>query len=61
VTMNEFLRQAQPDCPSCAGTGIIEGESFPVDNMFGQMVGYEKNPDRVCYCVPIMIIRAPDA
>lgn len=57
MTISDFLRQAQPDCPSCAGTGIIEGEMrFSEDHLT-----WERDADRVCYCVPIMIIRAPDA
>ena len=56
MTVEDFLRQAWPDCPWCHGTGIIEGEVAGDIN-----IAWTKNPDRICRCVPVMIIRAKDA
>lgn len=59
--MDDFLAQAWPDCSTCGGTGIVEGETFPVAlDWAGEPVAWSKNPDRVCHCVPTLIIRAPD-
>ena len=57
--MERFLAQARPDCPHCQGTGIVEGEVIQHGPNPGD--AWERNPDRICHCVPIMILRAPDA
>ena len=57
MTMEDFLRQAWPDCSSCGGTGIIEGEIIQHGLHPGD--AWERNPDRICHCVPVMIIRCP--
>jgi hypothetical protein len=56
MTVDDFLRQAWPDCSTCGGTGIIPGAVFGDPD-----IAWWKNPDRVCHCVPVLIIRAPDA
>ena len=55
--LERLLRQANKDCLHCGGTGIIEGEiRFSEDHLT-----WERDADEICYCVPRMIIRAPDA
>lgn len=61
--MNEterLLAQARKDCPDCHGTGIIEGAIHYVlpDVPDGP---WQRDADRVCLCVPLLIIHAPDA
>jgi hypothetical protein len=49
MTPAEFLAQAWPDCPECHGTGLVEGAEQPTPS-----------PDRICFCVPVLIIKARD-
>jgi hypothetical protein len=61
--MNEterLLAQANKDCPDCGGTGIIEGEMHPVMGDEHMTDAWHRDADRVCHCVPIMIIHALD-
>jgi hypothetical protein len=53
--LERLLRQANKFCPDCGGTGIVEGWVYP-----GPADTWTREPDRICHCVPVMIIHAAD-
>ncbi len=61
--MNEterLLAQARKDCPDCHGTGIIEGAMHPACCDEHMTDAWTRDADKICHCVPIMIIHAVD-
>jgi hypothetical protein len=52
---SKLAERANPDCPDCGGTGIIEGQEYGIP---GEATW--SDPDEVCHCVPLIEIRASD-
>lgn len=53
----ESLRErADPNCPECGGSGLIEGIDWPVLNMWGEQIAHHRDNDRACTCVPEIVI-----
>lgn len=52
ATTDQIIRGlASPDCSYCAGSGIEEGEEYPLSG-FGREICYMRGNDRPCRCIP---------